>query len=886
MSSQPSDDAPQRGMFLSNINTKPKVLMSAAVPLILMIVVAAIALINLERMTRTQGWVDHTQRVLADADKIVGAAVDMETGMRGYLLAGEEQFLEPYVAGQSAAYQGLAQMRETVSDNPPQVARIQEAEETLRQWQSEVAEPQIALRRAIGNAATMNDMADEVRKGEGKVYFDKFREQIATFIKREEVLLEERSAAFAQILSRGTASAAETRDALKWVNHTHRVIAQGKDILAAAVDMETGMRGFLVAGDNQFLEPYNTGWASFHDQIANLSETVSDNPAQVTLLGEAKATIDEWQGNVVSPMLKLRRAIGTAETMDDMARLVGEARGKVFFDSFRQIMADFSEIEEGLMVSRRAENDQTRVFTETLVIGATLGALAIGLLVALIIGANIGAAIKEVTGLMKRLASGDNSIEITGQTRGDEIGEMARATEVFKQNALAVAALNSKQEEDSKAMAEMAEQREKAAQREMALAKEREEADRATAREREAMMAQLGDAFGTVVDAAVTGRFSERVQTQFSDQVLNELANKINELMGAVEHGISETGQALARVASGDLTREMEGSFQGSFAELQSNANNMMGELKALISEISESGNTLAASSAELRDTSGTLSAQTEQNAASLGETSAALEQLSASIKQVSGNVADASTNARTARDTALSSEKIAADAAESMTSIADASKEITRVIGVIDEIAFQINLLALNAGVEAARAGEAGRGFSVVASEVRQLAQRASEASKEIATVIGKSDAAVNEGVERVSGAKTSLEAIAKSVIDIASGVDDISAAISEQATGIGEITSSLGSIDQSNQRQAASFEEVTAASGVLASEADTLRKATTRFHIGQKSKMIAKKPPKAVPAKLARPAAVAVAATGGGARASAATPPQAPIDAGWDEF
>lgn len=887
--SQTATQTPNTSKFsLSQIKTKPKVLLAAGVPLVLMLLVGGIALVNIQRMDRTQGWVDHTQRVLAAATGIVASAVDMETGMRGYLLAGDEAFLEPYTAGQAAAYAGLAQMRETVDDNPPQVVRMQEAEDVLRQWQSEVAEPEIALRRAIGNAVTMNDMADEVRKGAGKVYFDKFRGQVATFIGREEVLLVERKAAFDQILANGAATPSATRDALNWVDHTNKVILRGKDVLAAAVDMETGMRGFLVAGDNVFLEPFNAGWASFNDMIDALSQTVSDNPEQVTLLGEMKETINEWHAEVVSPMLKLRRQIGTAETMDDMARLVGEARGKVFFDKFRQIMAEFSAIEEELMVARRAENVQTRNMTITGVGAAMVIALLVGVGVALVIGGNIGTAVRDLTGLMKRLAGGDETVAIKGQSRGDEIGEMARATEVFKQNAIRVSTLNREQEEASKELAELSSQREAAAKREVELAREKEEADRATAAAREAMMQQLGEAFGTVVEAAAKGRFDTRVPVNFSDEVLNELAGKINQLLGVMDHGISQTGQALERVAQGDLTRQMEGEFHGAFAQLQSNTNNMMGELKALISDISESGSTLASSSAELRDTSGTLSVQTEQNAASLGETSAALEQLSASIKQVSGNVDAASTNARTARDTALSSEKIAADAATSMTSIADASKEITRVIGVIDEIAFQINLLALNAGVEAARAGEAGRGFSVVASEVRQLAQRASEASKEIAVVIGKSDAAVSEGVERVSGAKTSLEAIAKSVIDIASGIDDISSAISEQAAGIGEITGALGQIDQSNQRQAASFEEVTAASGVLASEADNLKQATTRFDIGQKPMRVISKAvaPAPAPAPKPKPQVQPMAAVAGGSPVSAPAPAAAPLDAGWDEF
>ncbi|MFK7763850.1 MAG: methyl-accepting chemotaxis protein [Roseobacter sp.] len=413
-----------------------------------------------------------------------------------------------------------------------------------------------------------------------------------------------------------------------------------------------------------------------------------------------------------------------------------------------------------------------------------------------------------------------------------------------------------------------------AAQREVEIAKEKEEADRKAAEAHDAMMNDLSRSFGAVVEAAVEGEFSRRVDARFSDQTLNELAENINLLLGGVDQGLSKTTEALDRVAGGDLTQPMEGEFRGAFGHLQNTVNAMIDELRSLVVEITGSGSTLVSSSAELRDTSDVLSKRAEQNAASLEETSAALEELSASIKQVGGSVASASQDAQAARETAQSSEVVATEAAASMASIAEASKEITRVVGVIDDIAFQINLLALNAGVEAARAGEAGRGFSVVASEVRQLAQRAAEASKEIGAVITKSDAAVSEGVEKVSGAKSSLEDIAESVIRISKGVEEISSAIAEQANGIGEITTAVGQIDQNTQKQAASFEEVTAASSLLAGEADSMTTSTARFRIGQGNKIV--DPEGADRAPIRPDIGLKIAASGSGSVGGG----------GWDEF
>ena len=663
-----------RGLSLSNIKTKPKVLLGVAAPLLLTLLIAAVAVVNLNRMQTTQGWVDHTQAVLAEANRIVAAAVDMETGMRGFVIAGQDEFLDPYNAGSKAAGNVFAGLREMVSDNPPQVARLREAEDVLNDWRTLVAEKQIALRRAVGNSATMDDVVAQVAKAEGKAYFDRFR----------------------------------------------------------------------------------------------------------------------------------------------------------------ALMSDFSEREAALMTVRRADNDRTRLMTEVMILGAVALAVILGGLVAWAVGSNIGGAVERLTKAMGRLSDGDNSVEVPDQSRGDEVGAMARATEVFKQNAIRIAKLNEERAADAARMAELAAEREKATKREMELAQEKEKTDRAAAAERDAMMRRLDEAFGNVVETAIDGEFSHRVDAAFGDEVLNRLALNINRLLGTIDDGLARTGRALGRVAGGDLSERMHGDFRGAFARLQSDVNEMIDSLTSLVNEITTRSGSFASSSSELSTTATALSRQAERNAASLEETSAALDEVSSNITRISGNVEDASRNAREARSTAQSSQEVSSKAASSMDRIADASQQIAKVVNVIDDISFQINLLALNAGVEAARAGDAGRGFSVVASEVRALAQRSGEAASEIRAVIASSDEAVSQGVTNVSAAKSSLEAIAESVVKIAASVDEVATAISEQSSGIGEISSAVNAIDRNSQKQTAAFEEITAATGVLADEAEGLRQSIARFSTG----------------------------------------------------
>ena len=137
------------------------------------------------------------------------------------------------------------------------------------------------------------------------------------------------------------------------------------------------------------------------------------------------------------------------------------------------------------------------------------------------------------------------------------------------------------------------------------------------------------------------------------------------------------------------------------------------------------------------------------------------------------------------------------------MSEIEQSSTQINQIVGVIDEIAFQTSLLALNAGVEAARAGEAGRGFAVVASEVRGLAERSASAAKEIKALIALSQSNVQRGSDQVSLTRDSLSAIAAQVAEANALVRTIAAATREQSVGIGEINVAINQMDQFTQTE-----------------------------------------------------------------------------------
>lgn len=200
----------------------------------------------------------------------------------------------------------------------------------------------------------------------------------------------------------------------EWVEHTHKVLEKATHILNSAVDMETGMRGFLLSGKDEFLNPYKTGETLTYETIKALQGIVSDNPGQVKRLGEVNSILKEWQINVTEPIIELRRNVGKTKTMNDIAALVGEARGKQYFDKFRQLMAEFKSEEEKLMVVRQ-ENNSKRVRSTIITVSlCAITAIIIGILLSLGITRSVmdqlGSDPSEIAEIANSIASGNMAI--------------------------------------------------------------------------------------------------------------------------------------------------------------------------------------------------------------------------------------------------------------------------------------------------------------------------------------------------------------------------------------------------------------------------------------------------------------------------------------------
>ncbi|AAK91096.2 MULTISPECIES: methyl-accepting chemotaxis protein [Agrobacterium] len=287
---------------------------------------------------------------------------------------------------------------------------------------------------------------------------------------------------------------------------------------------------------------------------------------------------------------------------------------------------------------------------------------------------------------------------------------------------------------------------------------------------------------------------------------------------------VEQLAGCLNSLADGDLAQQIEKPFIPSLERLRTDFNAASDKLKRAMATVADNARAISAGSSEIRTAADELAKRTEQQAASVEETAAALEEITTTVKDSSRRAEEAGQLVARTREHAEHSGEVVRDAIGAMDQIETSSREISNIIGVIDEIAFQTNHLALNAGVEAARAGEAGKGFAVVAQEVRELAQRSAKAAKEIKTLITSSGSQVQSGVSLVTKAGSALQEIATQVHDINTNVVAIVEAAREQSNALGEINKAVNSVDQGTQQNAAMVEEQTAASHSLAREAAAL--------------------------------------------------------------
>jgi len=289
--------------------------------------------------------------------------------------------------------------------------------------------------------------------------------------------------------------------------------------------------------------------------------------------------------------------------------------------------------------------------------------------------------------------------------------------------------------------------------------------------------------------------------------------------------------KVLEQLSAGDLTVFFDVQTEDEVGRMALALNRAVKRLNDTMQDVADSAAQARSSSQQLAAAAEAIASGAQEQAASLEETSASLEQITAAVRQSADNAQQASQLATGSKDSALQGQDVVAKAITAMSEINIASAKISDIISTIDEIAFQTNLLAVNAAVEAARAGDEGRGFAVVASEVRSLAQRSSVAAKEIKVLIQDSLRKVNAGSGLVNHSGETLQSIVGSVKRVTDIVGEIAAASGEQSSGIEQVNKAMSQMDQVTQSNSAQTEELSATAESLSQQAALLLELVSTF-------------------------------------------------------
>ena len=294
---------------------------------------------------------------------------------------------------------------------------------------------------------------------------------------------------------------------------------------------------------------------------------------------------------------------------------------------------------------------------------------------------------------------------------------------------------------------------------------------------------------------------------------------------------LADAVRIATEVATGNLQVQVRPGGRDATGQVLGALGTVTAKLNTMVSDITRAADQINSASSEIASGNRDLSSHTEQTASSLQQTASIVEQLTAQMQANSAGASKAKELASEAAGVAREGGELVQGVVATMTQISDQSLRIRDIIGVIDGIAFQTNILSLNAAVEAARAGEQGRGFAVVAQEVRALASRSSDAAKEIRSLISASVEQTQAGADRVQAAGAIMTRIVAQVEQVSGMVAELARANNEQARGVSGVNEAVGQMDHGTQQNAALVEQASAATEALRQQAEGLMHALSVF-------------------------------------------------------
>lgn len=779
--------------ILKNLKLGTKLGLGFGIVLTLVTAVSAIAYVSVGSLIQISGWVDHTHKVIRVGESVSASMVDMETGLRGFLVTGDEDYLAPYYSGSKNFNKLIKEGAELTSDNPTQVARWKKVDNLESEWLSQWAEPEIAKRKLIADGANTVAAFKEISKRPlGKKLFDGIRDKLAFL---------------------------DGKIPARAVKSKHLVTK----ITLALVNMETGQRGYLLSGVDASLEPYIQGKKDLVGMLVELEQSYPKLARETQAVTNA---VNEWQDKVAELEIEARREMNKHKySIDNLIADMSKGTGKKFMDQIRSKIHDIVAAEEGLIVSRVEHQHETANVVTNVTLWGTLIVVVLSMFIAWLVTRSIVSPMTRLRNVVNEVATtGELSNRVDYQSK-DEVGETILAfNQLLSYMKTAISEVNVVVEDvtsgkfDSRITSEF-------------------NGDLNILKKGVNHSAESVDAFISAISKVMLnmeqGDFQSRVDVEARGDLL-VLKDSVNRSMDSLDSAMHDITQILVAQSKGDLTQTITSEFNGELKVLKEAVNTTADKLVHVVSSAMSSSSIVNDAANEVYRGAVSLSQRVQDQAAALEETSATMDEMNSAVQANTENAKEASKVAEDVQVKANEGVEVMQQTIGAMNSIQESSFKISDIVALIDGIAFQTNLLALNAAVEAARAGEHGRGFAVVAGEVRSLAQKSAEAAKDIKGLIDESVSRIDNGTELASKSGEMLETISTSVENVTCMVSQIAQASAEQSDGIGQVHQGITAIDQATQENASLVEETTTASESMTAQASELIENMGFFNTG----------------------------------------------------
>jgi methyl-accepting chemotaxis protein len=394
-----------------------KILGQGIIPILFLFGLAGLGVYSTHLLLAGMGAVDHSHETIEKILAIQSDAANMQNGMRGYLLTGDEKNLESFKKAEQEVAERLKALAILVGV-PSRKKLLEDAEAILKNWKETVADPYIALRREIGDGKNLDDISALVAKRIGLQLFGKFRKEMGEFIERQQSIITR-----AQIQATKGVVGDDSTGSPSFVARAQETLDRAQQIMSAALNMETGQRGYLLAGEDDFLEPYEVGSIRVFSLLEEQKRAVSDDPEMVRATEAIQASLRDWVKKCTEPEIALRRKITASKTLADLRALVSKGEDEALFAQLRQILTAFNDSELATMRERKLEADRVTGLVQSMLVGGAAVAAAAILLIAFFLSGTITKPLLSAMGLAEAISDGDLSSTLPVKSR-DEVGRL------------------------------------------------------------------------------------------------------------------------------------------------------------------------------------------------------------------------------------------------------------------------------------------------------------------------------------------------------------------------------------------------------------------------------------------------------------------------------